>query len=307
MDYLHDEYSHYVHIYTDGSLATDPLYTSSAIYVSNMDLSFRWRLSSSCSIVTAELYGIYQALTFIINHMKEKQAAIFTDSLSSLQIINSQSKSRHKFLTCRIQCCLAEISAMNRTVCICWVPSHVGIPGNCRADAAAKSAKDNPLITSTQMEQGDMKGLLKEKAHTHWYESRNIELKQKDLGEIRDTTGISPWSRFKDRTVDSAILRLRVGHHGLNAWLYRFNLSPSPDCGWCPNNPETREHVLLRCSKYKEQRKKLFNMLSKRGVNADDINVAILLDGAGFTPHIRRYILRHVACFIKSTGLVKRL
>ncbi|KAJ7745036.1 hypothetical protein B0H14DRAFT_3514616 [Mycena olivaceomarginata] len=47
-----------------------------------------------------------------------------------------------------------------------------------------------------------------------------------------------------------------VGHIGLNAYLYRFNLALSPSCSLC-DAPETVAHFLLLCPKYRRERLKL--------------------------------------------------
>ncbi|KAJ7175235.1 hypothetical protein C8R43DRAFT_873266, partial [Mycena crocata] len=47
--------------------------------------------------------------------------------------------------------------------------------------------------------------------------------------------------------------QLRTAHVGLNAFLYRFHLAPSPDCPLC-RVPETVPHFLLSCPRYQRER-----------------------------------------------------
>ncbi|KAJ7156427.1 hypothetical protein C8R43DRAFT_831343, partial [Mycena crocata] len=49
------------------------------------------------------------------------------------------------------------------------------------------------------------------------------------------------------------LTQLRTSHIGLNAFLYRFHLGPSPDCACC-HIPETVSHFLLACPAYQRQR-----------------------------------------------------
>ncbi|KAJ7128748.1 hypothetical protein C8R43DRAFT_835529, partial [Mycena crocata] len=49
------------------------------------------------------------------------------------------------------------------------------------------------------------------------------------------------------------ITQLRTTHIGLNAFLHRFHLGPSPDCSRCLV-PETVSHFLLACPLYRRQR-----------------------------------------------------
>ncbi|KAJ7163856.1 hypothetical protein C8R43DRAFT_879261 [Mycena crocata] len=51
----------------------------------------------------------------------------------------------------------------------------------------------------------------------------------------------------------SILMQLRTSHIGLNAFLYRFHLGPSPDCNLCLV-PETVSHFLLACPTYQRQR-----------------------------------------------------
>jgi hypothetical protein len=54
----------------------------------------------------------------------------------------------------------------------------------------------------------------------------------------------------------SVLTQMRTSHIGLNAFLYRFHLGPSPDCSLCLV-PETVSHFLLLCLKYRRQRLEL--------------------------------------------------
>ncbi|KAJ7182754.1 hypothetical protein C8R43DRAFT_818761, partial [Mycena crocata] len=47
--------------------------------------------------------------------------------------------------------------------------------------------------------------------------------------------------------------QLRTSHVGLNAFLYRFHLAPSPDCPLCLV-PETVPHFLLSCPRFRRER-----------------------------------------------------
>ncbi|KAJ6587824.1 hypothetical protein B0H10DRAFT_1724498, partial [Mycena sp. CBHHK59/15] len=51
----------------------------------------------------------------------------------------------------------------------------------------------------------------------------------------------------------SILTQLRTTHIGLNAFLHRFHLDPSPDCSLCLV-PETVSHFLLACPGYQRQR-----------------------------------------------------
>jgi hypothetical protein len=93
----------------------------------------------------------------------------------------------------------------------------------------------------------------------------------------------------------SVLTQLRTGHIGLNAFLYRFHLGPSPDCSLCLV-PETVSHFLLSCPKLRRQRLELIRKvgtarLSLRlllGVKSDPKPVLALARDSGRFP---RYTL----------------
>jgi len=76
----------------------------------------------------------------------EKKLVIFSDSVSSLQAIaafNIDNDLVQKFIK--------EYSVQTKqgkTIALCWIPSHVGIPGNEKADSAAK---DGLFLTVTAL------------------------------------------------------------------------------------------------------------------------------------------------------------
>ncbi|KAF9515817.1 hypothetical protein BS47DRAFT_1282621, partial [Hydnum rufescens UP504] len=50
----------------------------------------------------------------------------------------------------------------------------------------------------------------------------------------------------------SIIVQLRTGHVALRAYLNRFGHSDSPNCLLC-NEPETVEHFLVTCQRFRAQ------------------------------------------------------
>jgi len=100
------------------------------------------RLLDKSSIFRAELHAISLALA-VIHHSKEKNFIIFSDSMSSLEAI-SGFKLEIDIVQNIIKVC-THLANSGKTIILCWIPSHVDIRGNERADTAAKSALSLPI------------------------------------------------------------------------------------------------------------------------------------------------------------------
>ena len=79
-------YEHYTKIYTDGSKQVNGT-VGSAIYVDDITSTFSWKLDAQHTIVTAELFAIYQGIVFTRRNLREDKIVIFSDSLSALTMI----------------------------------------------------------------------------------------------------------------------------------------------------------------------------------------------------------------------------
>ncbi|GBL79477.1 hypothetical protein AVEN_13776-1 [Araneus ventricosus] len=81
------------------------------------------------------MYAIYLGL-LKISTLNFKKAIIYTDSRSGINALQSAKYNEHPLVT---KCFGLHHTLKNTKVKYCWIPRHVGIPGNERADKAAKS------------------------------------------------------------------------------------------------------------------------------------------------------------------------
>ena len=149
------DYSHFTRLYTDGSKMGDGVASAvvsqkscktvrlpSNASIFRAELYAIVRLPSNASIFRAELYAISLALN-IIRRCRDKDFIIFSDSMSSLLALSG-----FKLEIDVVQKILKDYSILTnsgKSIVLCWIPSHVNIPGNERADAAAKSALSLPI------------------------------------------------------------------------------------------------------------------------------------------------------------------
>ena len=90
-----------------------------------------WSFLQATTIFTAEMVAILLALTHI-SFDTANSFIIYSDSRSTLQVLGTLYP--HKFLVLIIQRFLCDLYSYHKSVSFCWVPSHVGLPSNKRAD-----------------------------------------------------------------------------------------------------------------------------------------------------------------------------
>ena len=97
-------------------------------------------LPMESSIFTAEACAIDLVLNIILKS-KHKKFIIFSDSLSVFLSLSNKKLENH--LIIKLLSRLDSISDC-KEILICWIPSHIGMRGNERADLEARLALDLP-------------------------------------------------------------------------------------------------------------------------------------------------------------------
>ena len=121
---------HHHHIYTDES--KQGMKVGCAAVFQNQELLKR--LPNESSIYSAEVIAIDLAMNIIANH-KSSKFIIYFDSKSVFQA--RQSKDLSTPLITRFLDKMNTLSK-NNSIILTWIPSHIGIQGNKRADKTAK-------------------------------------------------------------------------------------------------------------------------------------------------------------------------
>ncbi|KAJ8962280.1 hypothetical protein NQ318_018259 [Aromia moschata] len=204
-------------------------------------------LPSHCSVHTGELYGILTAVNTITN--TNKTVAICTDSLSSIHSINNIYTQNP--LAQNIQETCHVLASQNISVSILWVPSHVGIIGNERADQAAKEALNSDLTVKEVQLYKDLKNTLKQITTNKWQNLCNqSNTKLQSIQPIINVNNLPPMNR-RDKI---KIRRLRIGHtratHG-----YLMESGNPTLCEHC-NCQLSVKHYLSECPQYNVARQR---------------------------------------------------
>ena len=235
------------YIYTDGSKTIDEK-VGSAFCVPSLGVEHAIRISDNLTEYTAELIVIKSALVWIKDALVGSYA-IFSDSLSALQSIDSGSCTARPNTVQQIKELLNEITKQS-VVVMAWIPSHVGIRGNEKADQLAKNATEKQAIDiNVTQEMKEAYNDVDKHVGNLWqkhYEDSNTGAQYRLL-EPKTSKKIKYSSTQRAKEV--AITRLRLGKCRLNYYLQKIGCHDNGLCDTCRVS-ETIEHLLLHCTKY---------------------------------------------------------
>lgn len=234
-------------IYTDGTKSQNNIPAYAIVDEEGRKLILGTLFENS-SVFSAESCAIYQAIRFILTD--KKKTVIFTDSLSVIKSISNPFNSSWNIIVKIRDCLIANPNIIK----IHWVPSHVGIVGNEKADIAAKYASYAPIITDCTLEKSDI--------HHHIVNQVRNKFNQKTLSH-HHYSNINPHRNHpvypvhigKDKI--RTFSRLRLGHTIFShEWILK-NPSQTPTCNHC-NSSLTVKHILMECPLFSYQRHKMF-------------------------------------------------
>ena len=245
---LMQEYNTMTHIYTDGSKMADGK-IGSAFCVPSLGVDKAIRISDNLTVYTAELIAIKQALIWI-KQAPANSYVIFSDSLSALQSLDTGSCASRPNTVQKIKELLTEVTKRSEVVFV-WIPSHVGIAGNERADHLAKSATEGVAECHIPVAQeiSDAYNDIHKYIENIWQKTYDASKTgaQYRLLEPKISRKIKYSAKQRDKEV--TITRLRLGKCRLNFYLHKIGCHENGLCDAC-GEPETIEHLLLRCQQH---------------------------------------------------------
>ncbi|XP_074028321.1 uncharacterized protein [Leptinotarsa decemlineata] len=232
-----------IQIYTDASKSKEGVgaaFTSTA-----SKLSFK--LPAESTVFSGELYAIWKALEYA-EKSDHSKFLVITYSLSTLEAITKLNPEHPIIL--HIKHKLHSIIEKRKHIHFMWVPSHVGIAGNERADQLAKDAITN-LLTDIEkrIAHPDMKLFYKQILTNVWQQQWNGS--NSKLSAIKPL--VLPWKSLpKTRKLQVIQSRLRLGHTRLTHE-YILNDNNPPTCEVCVCAISVK-HILSDCASYNNER-----------------------------------------------------
>ena len=242
-DLVGNKYPTHTLVFTDGSLTANSV--GCGVWSSQFSLMARLPLHSS--IFTAELYGIYSAMKFFST--KTGKFLILTDSLSAIQALQNLSFSSH-FLVSWIT--MSFLPNMPSKFTLEWIPSHVGILGNEKADNLANKSRSLSRLTKLPMSREEMKNHINRIYLEVW--------KNMWSNTDQSLTCFKPYideTAFSDapRPLQVALTRMRLGVTQLSHG-HHFRGTPKKLCGTC-NTDFSPRHLLIDCPEFTQYRREI--------------------------------------------------
>ena len=263
---LKHKYKNHKTIYTDGS--KDANKVGAGVVMG--DVSHKVGLHQYSTILTAELTALKTALGLIAN-FAHNQFIIFSDSLSALEAIKNRKFDNPLINDIFEQLC--NLLSQEKHVVLAWVPSHIGIPGNERADKVAKEALKEP-VSEARIPYTDLRSQIHKHIKKSWQDQWD-ECPRNKLHAIQPILGEWRHSCREQRREEVVLTRARIGHTHLTHSFY-LKGEPPPECIACSCD-YTVKHILVECDDFSEIRRRYYNVRDMKQL-FEDISPTIILN-----------------------------
>lgn len=249
--YINDHYSSSILVFTDGSVSSSS--AGYSYFFPLLQIQSSVRISPYVSSFTAESCAILDALN-CISSLSPGHFLIVSDSQSSLLAISGNPfVSKCSPVILKIRSVLWSLNSRSFVISFLWVPGHIGISGNEKADALARSLNNVFPSGSLFCPYSDLVPLLRRDINKLWlleWESLPVSYSPayKMISPVIPT---QPW--FQDLDIDRYIIvlysRLRLGHNLLPFHAFKLGLNHSSACllGNCREDSCDLSHLLFDC------------------------------------------------------------
>lgn len=231
----------WLHVFTDGSFTKDSDCAGAGIYCK------LFKFYASCGKFTSnfdgELEAIYIALSQLCARLHSfSKVVIFCDSMSAIQAISSLKNNVTSKIR-EIRKSIKNLKDANKIITFQWVPSHIGIEGNEKADYLAKKGTKIYAPAKNSIPFLSIKLLIKSRFKAERLEYLQKISKGKKWESLLQNTYLQ-----SSRKETVAAFRLITGHDCLAQHLHRMNIMRSPNCMLCNSNTAMNFEHLRKCS-----------------------------------------------------------
>ena len=247
VQHLLENYSKSIQVYTDASVKITGR-AGAAFCIPDLSIEAEIRVADGTSVVTGELLAIYAALKFMENtEIRNAEIAIITDSMSAIRLLADYRLIQNGIELSIIQS-IETLKRMHEVdTNIVWIPGHIGIAGNDRADNLAKKASEKrESDIENEITIKEIFGKIDYEIEAEWQRIYTNSSTARMYKQIEPKVSTELKFINKNRKKEVVITRLRLGKCLLNSCLHQINKHDTGLCDTC-KVPETVEHFLLYC------------------------------------------------------------
>ncbi|KAF6200961.1 hypothetical protein GE061_005408 [Apolygus lucorum] len=255
-EFLHARYPEHTLIFTDGSKGVEG--AAGAMWCGHHGLGDGVRLHKLTTSYQAEIEGLTLAMTHIKLHVKSKNIVILTDSKSALQAIRSLTQhERPPLCLLRLLQQLQARMEEGYTLHLQFVPSHIGLEGNEKADReAGRVRRAANLLLGYRTIYSDCSQEMMRRLREEWRTEYGLrggpgEWTRAIFGKPADKPWFHNHRELSNKQITD-INRILSGHANNNQFKNRMKpATHSPICNQCDSNAiQTVPHTLTECSKH---------------------------------------------------------
>jgi ribonuclease HI len=245
-----------------------------------------YSLGSTKEVFDAELHGIRNALYIAIKggqmlkrslqlaRYPYNRIIVLSDSQAALQRAQNDQLGPGQTLAREIIANAQELRDEGVEVTLQWVPSHIGIEGNERADKIAKEAATKPAPPGMDRYSSFSYITRQVKAQKR-LETRDWLYKATYKGEIKkrnraytltESLELEPQISMIRKPLAKRFYQLKIGHAITASYLHRIKRSSTPRCWWCGATKQDIDHLLFECRRWSTQRRALYSDLRRLGI-----------------------------------------
>ena len=243
----------WIHVYTDGSAFKATTNAGLGALVQFPDGEVTEIMSpcgSFCSNNDAEKLAIHQSLIQIDNTFETDQqtrtgVVIFTDSLTTLQKLEDGNDASKEITDIKRKIDFI-IRKHGTDISFQWIPSHIGIKGNEKADELAKRGANLPQ-PANPVSYETVTRMIKSNLQEDWLNGWAMRTTGRNVYQYM--SGPRPKDSINNlhRREQSIIFQLRTGHICLNNYIHRIKPQHPSACPLCGEPEETVQHHLFNC------------------------------------------------------------
>jgi hypothetical protein len=213
------------------------------------------------------------------SHQQYNKCDIHIDNQSSIHAVEKPKQQSGQYIIRNILQSLDELQTQRPSLefKIEWVPGHMDIAGNEKADEEAKRAALEQLAGESPI-QYKLKSVqitkinddINTAARKAWNSGKtNAREHRRMTRPQRFKTGVQLYGGLPRKQLAN-LVRLRTGHCRLNSYLHRHNIIEDPKCD-CGRGIETVKHFLLLCKKHEEPRNELRKKVGWRNIRTGNL------------------------------------